>query len=1015
MKFIRPRACLPILSLVLSCASVIFPVAIASAAGGQSSAPAAGRQPSSQAPGSFKLEVIPTPFFIREGGALKQMVRVLVENAGPETRGEVRVTVPGSVTSLPLDKLPQGKSELHIYIPEIRSEAAAAFELRADGRSASVERRLVPERHWTIYLFHHSHTDIGYTELQTRIYKNHADYLDDVIKYCRETDNYPDDAKFRWNIEVSWALQNYMRHRPESRVKELLDLVRQGRVEIGAWYLQLSDLFAHEELIRATEFASELRRKYDLPISCAMNDDVTGWSWASPQVLRGAGIRYFATGINETRSRAALRRPCPFYWESPDGSRILHWNGEHYLFANYELRLHEGEEKSAPLVEKYLSALEARGDYPYDLIAFNISAWVTDNCPPGRKLSDVVRDWNRRWAFPKLRLAVLHEFFQALEEKYGPSLPVYKLGWPDYWTDGAASTAFETGLNRLAHNELLTAEKAGAIASALDPSFDYPAGELAEGQEHSMFYDEHTWGAWNSIDEPDSELARGQWAIKSSFAYEAREIARTMTARNLGALAARVQAPGGNGLIVFNPLSWPRTDVVRATLPQALVEKKGKFRLTDRRTGGDAAFQLVDDRTILFLARDVPSLGYAVYEIAPAAGTAAAAAPAVPGSASGTLPTVGRSVAALTLENDVYKITVDPQTGGIKSLFDKRLEAECVDAASPYTLNQYIYENPVGGRKAVDNMEKRAAFKRWSPTSVKVTAGMNGPVARSIKISATAPGCRSLETEIVLYEGVDRVDIVNRLDKEDTRVPEAVYFAFPFKVDQGTFVFEIADGMMRPETDQLPGSSRDWLTAQQWVEAANAVRSVVWSPVEAPLIQFDDINTGKWLKKLEIPNATVFSYAMNNYWMTNFKASQGGLKTFRYALASRAGGADPVRSGRFGWEAHTPLQAAWLPGESAGTEADPEVSFLEVNPPNVIVQAIKPAADGNGTIVRLREIAGRDAEARVRGLLLAGSGVAARLVDLAERDGRPVALEDGGMVIPLKAFGIQSVRIVRPR
>ena len=306
-----------------------------------------------------------------------------------------------------------------------------------------------------------------------------------------------------------------------------------------------------------------------------MNNDVTGWSWASPQVLSLAGVRYFATGINETRSRAPLRRPNAFYWESPDGSRILHWNGEHYLFANYELRLHEGEDASRPKVDAYLSSLEKRGDYPYDLIAFNVGAWVTDNCPPGRKLSDIVRDWNARWAFPKLRLAVMRDFFEAFEGRYGAQLPTHKLGWPDYWTDGIGSTAFESGLNRLAHNELLTAEKAGAIASALDGGFAYPGADLREGQELSMFFDEHTWGAHNSIDSPDSELARGQWAVKSSFAYQAREIAQTQIKRNLEALAGRQKPPAGTGLVVFNPLSWARTDVVKAALPEDLVGKKG--------------------------------------------------------------------------------------------------------------------------------------------------------------------------------------------------------------------------------------------------------------------------------------------------------------------------------------------------------------------------------------------------------------------------------------------------------
>jgi alpha-mannosidase len=971
------------------------------------STPAFGGQTSVKTPAPLKLEVVATPFIARDGGGFQQMLRVTVDNPGEETRGEVRARLGSAEIRLPLEKIQGGISEHPLFIPEVTADIAASFTLRAGRRTASVEKTLSPPRHWSIYLFHHSHTDIGYTELQTRIFKKHAEYLDDVVNYCRETEDYPDDAKFRWNIEISWALQNYMKHRPEKKVKELLDLVRQGRVEVGAWYLQLSDMFAHDELIRAVDFAAELGKKYGLPIRSAMNDDVTGWSWASPQVLSRAGVRYFATGINETRSRAPLRRPNAFYWESPDGSRILHWNGEHYLLANYAFRLHEGVEKSSPLVEKYLRDLEARGDYPYDLIAFNVGARVTDNSPPGRKLSDIVRDWNERWAFPKLRLAVMREFFEAFEDKYGAKIPTHKLGWPDYWTDGIASSAFESGINRLAHSELLTAEKAGAVASVLDSGFTYPAAELREGQELSMFFDEHTWGAHNSIDNPDSELARGQWALKSGFAYKAREIAQTLIRKNLEALAGRLQPPKEAGLIVFNPLSWSRTDVVRAVLPDSLIEKKQPFHLTDRRTGREDAFQFLDERTILFLARDVPSLGYVVFEISPGAGTVPAGAP---------VPEQGITATQnLALENDSYRLTVDPGTGGINSLFDKKLQAECVDGASPYTLDQYIYENPEGGRKAVDDMGNRAAFKRWSPTSARVLAGMNGPIARSLRVEAEAPGCRTIKSEIFLYDGINRVDLTNRLDKEDTRIPEAVYFSFPFKVDGGSFLFEIADGAMRPEVDQLPGTTRDWLTVQHWVEAANSERAVVWSPVEAPLVEFGDINTGKWLKKLDIRNSEVFSYAMNNYWMTNFKASQGGVVTFRYSITSRAGGSDSAKSGRFGWEVHTPLQTAWIPAESGGEETAASRSFLEVDSPNVVVQAVKMAEDGKGLIVRLREMAGQSTEARLKSVFLEGTGVAAQLVDTEWAEGKPVEVTNGIAVVPLPAFGIRTLRIVRPR
>jgi len=221
---------------------------------------------------------------------------------------------------------------------------------------------------------------------------------------------------------------------------------------------------------------AEFAKANGFEVVSAMNDDVTGFSWALPQIFRQVGVKYFATGINETRSRAPLRRPCPFWWESPDGSRILEWEGEHYLFANYDLLLHESLDKSAPKVGEYLAKLEARGDFPYDMIAFNISAWTTDNCPPGRGLSDRVKEWNETYAYPKLRLATWRDFFVPFEAKYGAGLPVYKLGWPDYWTDGVGSTAFETGLNRLTHSDLISAEKWSAAAAKLDPAFRFPAG-----------------------------------------------------------------------------------------------------------------------------------------------------------------------------------------------------------------------------------------------------------------------------------------------------------------------------------------------------------------------------------------------------------------------------------------------------------------------------------------------------------------------------------------------------------
>ncbi|MCX6572234.1 MAG: hypothetical protein NT006_12595 [Candidatus Aminicenantes bacterium] len=994
---------------LLLAALVAGPVLSAHGETSSQTAPASG--PSVNQVPKPALDVVPTVFLVKDGAVVKQVVQLIVDYAGPVgALASVKAWIAGKplvldVTSLDLKP---GRNAVETRVPEAVKPVKARFEVRIGTAVLSREVTLAPQRRWSVYLFHHSHTDIGYTELQTRVAQNHVEYLDSVIDYCRQTDAYPDDAKFRWNIEISWALQNFIRTRPESDVRALVDLIRAGRVELSGLYLNQSDGFSHEEIIRSVDLAREYARTYGFEVRSAMNNDVTGFSWALPQVFAQAGIRYFATGINETRSRAPLRRPNAFWWESPDGSRILHWNGEHYLFGNYELLLHEPVAKSAPKVGDYLARLEARGDYPYDIIAFNIGAWTTDNCPPGRGLSDRVKEWNERYVSPRLRLATMSEFFGRLEKSYGSSLPVHKLGWPDYWTDGVASTSFETGLNRLTHSDLVSAEKISALAAKLDlaKAFRFPEGQIREAHELAMLFDEHTWGAYNSIDEPQSELARGQWTVKSSFAYKAREASRTLLRRGTEALAGFISADGDFEFAVFNPLSWPRTDVVRVTLPAGpLREARRKLRVVDRRLGSGAKFQMLGDDAMLVLAQNIPSMGYAVFAVT------AGEAPGAPVQAAGP----ASEFRGNTIENRYYRVTVDAKTGGISSLYDKELGRELVDKTCPWPLNAYIYEQPVGGRKAVDDMTKRAAFNRWSPESAKVESGWQGPVAASLIIKSSPKMCPSLEQRIILYDDVKRVDLVNILDKEETFAPEAVYFAFPFEVGPvGPNVrFEIADADMAPGAEQLPGTTLDWHTVQNWVEFSGKDARVVWSPVEAPLVQFGDINTGKWLTRLDLANAWVFSYAMNNYWMTNFKASQEGRVEFRYSLTSAppadpANGAAPasdrVAASRFGWDVHTPLVATWLPARNKGRITTAGESFLSVDQPNVIVQALWLDADGT-PVARLREIAGRATDARLASAFFLGFTTRSM--------GGHQSVEIESIPVRLKPFEIQTVRLLR--
>jgi len=942
----------------------------------------------------------PTIFFIRENKDLKQLLRIIINNSSQSMNGELQITVRSRKFVYYFNPIMSGYYSYPIFLPEVKTETPVFFRLRTPAGVLEYQIKLRPQKHWTVYLLPHCHTDLGYTKLQPLVYREHADILDQVLEYCKATEHYPEGSKFKWNVEVSWAIENYISRRSPQKVQELMEYVKKKRIEIGAWYVvQQSDLYAPEELIRSLYPAKEFQRKFKIPLISAMSNDVTGFNWSVPQLLSRGGIKYFTVGINEDRARAPLTKPLPFFWKSPDGNKILVWNGENYLFANHKLRLHESYEKSLPRVERYLDYLEEQVHYPYDILALHISGYPQDNSPPNKKISDIVRTWNRHWEYPKLRLSLMGDFFKALEKTAGSKIPIFQLAWPDYWTDGAASAAFETGLNRITHTKLPTAETWATIASVLNKKFVYPSQDLREAYRQTMLFDEHTWGAKNSVREPESPSTKGQWAIKSSFAYTAKALAEQIMDQSIQNLSSYVPGGGKFSFAVFNPLSWERTDIVDITLPEEFNPKGANFKLIDCRTHESIPFQFINEKTIIFTARSIPSTGYTIYQLIP----------------DKNFPQANSATAepSYQFENRFYRITVDKKTGGLITVRDKELNLELVDEQSKYRLNQYVYENPEGGRQDVANMKQQTKFNRISPTSVILLPGLNGPVASSLIIKTSAKPCPEILQQIVLYRDIKRIDIINELIKEETYQPEAVYFAFPFSVKNGKFKFEISNGLMSPEVDQLPNTSRDWYALQNWVEIANKDYGVVWSPIEAPLVQFGDINTGKWLKKLDLTNTTLFSYAMNNYWHTNFKAGQGGKTAFRYSVTSYPHGSNVQSATRFGWERHQPFQVVWLPEDGkAAWSKESAKSFLTVDQPNVIIQSFKRAEDKNGFILRLREIEGKESKPIITLPLLKKSKMKhIALTDIAENNIKGIPGSPASFSLSMKPFSIQTLRI----
>ncbi len=323
------------------------------------------------------------------------------------------------------------------------------------------------------------------------------------------------------------------------------------------------------------------------------------------------------------------------------------------------------------------------------------------------------------------------------------------------------------------------------------------------------------------------------------------------------------------------------------------------------------------------------------------------------------------------IENAFYRVTVDPQRGGVASIFDKQLGRELVDSASPYLLGQYLHVSGGEGTRLIHITEHLPTAKLTVSSFGRRGDGErpDDAVGTTLTYRVSGPDAPEIAVEIRLFDGEKKIEIRNRLTKDPVDQKEAVYFAFPFAAPNPEFEYEGQTGTVNPARDELAGGCREWYTGGRWSRVSGGGMSAAVIPLDAPLVTFGDINRGLWPEKFDPRSATIFSYALNNYWHTNFPRVQSGEFHFDYVLTSGAT-LDPAALSRLGREALTPLESDELTrNDKVGLRGSlPETagSFLSLSGDGVEMETLKPAEDGNGYIARLVETAGRSGTARLR-------------------------------------------------
>jgi len=856
------------------------------------------------------LEVSSQPFLLEQkDGKLYQPVTVSIFRVGDPV--EATIIIGGVESAKQL--LKPGRQIIETLVPAVNTPTSIEVDVKVEGQPPCKEKTTIkPVRKWKVYLLPHSHVDIGYTRVQTEVEQLHWKYLDQAIELSRNTAGYPSGSQFKWNTEVLWPVESYLKQASEDKQLRFIEAVKKGWIGLNALYgNELTGLCRQEELVRLLDFARQIRRRCNVAIDSAMISDVPGYTWGIVPVLAHSGVEYFSIGPNRDARigyTLSVWADKPFYWMSPCGRyRVLCWvAGQGYSWFLEQPGLDERK------FFDYLKNLET-SDYPYDMVQARYTIG-SDNGPPDPCLPGFVKQCNSKYAWPKLFIATTTEAFHEFEQRYASVLPTFTGDFTPYWEDGAASSALETALNRTSAERLVQAE---ALWAMLNPKH-YPAKDFYAAWRNVVLYDEHTWGAHCSVSEPDSEFTNAQWKIKRNFALDADVQSRKLL--NEALIGHQNTRSKVEAVDVLNTCSWARTDLV--ILPKDFQTVGDGVR--DARNNLISA-QRLSSGELAFVAKDVPPFGMKRFTIN-----------------VGKAPQSGKAEAVGTkLSNGLMTLVVDEKTGAVTSIKWKELADELVNCTGGVGLNDYFY---VAGANPKD-------AKRNGP--VKVTVKDYGPLVASLLIESDAPGCKKLTSEVRVVDGLDWIDIINVVDKKRVYEKEGVHICFPFNVPDGVMRMDIPWAVVRPEADQLPGACKNWFTIQRWVDVSNKNYGVTWVTVDAPLVEVGSITAETpWLKTL-MQSQTIYSYVMNNYWFTNYRAYQEGPTVFHFSIRPHKK-FDSANASKFGIERSQPLVVVPI-----GRDTAIQDSVLKVQPAGVIVTAFKPSEDGQAKIVRLFNVGGK--------------------------------------------------------
>jgi len=422
-------------------------------------------------------------------------------------------------------------------------------------------------------------------------------------------------------------------------------------------------------------------------------------------------------------------------------------------------------------------------------------------------------------------------------------------------------------------------------------------------------------------------------------------------------IAVRVNAPAVKGVpvVVFNSLSWRRTDPVTFRLPDSfngrsvqVYDASGKAVATQRVQQTSDAGVPVD--MVTFVAQDVPSLGYGTWYLK--ADEKAAGA-------------VGGAKAIDSFEGNYYRLRLG--RGGITRLVDKTTGIVYIDGSS-FAGGEIFSLKSVGtgaGEFGSIQQPTMEGFERAGNYDTRWTMTEDGDVYTTFHSRQPLRNV-VVEEDIKVYKALKRIDIAVALKNWDGTLYREYRMAMPVNISGGRVGYEVPFGMVEVGRDELKDpAGQIYLDTprdihprgvQDWIGVSGQKAGLTLSVSTAAFDYVDMTGLaphGVLLQPMLLASRRSCHDQGPEY-------TQTGDHYYSFSLTTHAPGWE--HGARSGSEANTPLTAVVGAERTVGAGIPEADSFLAVDKANIVITAMKKAEDDNGTVVRLYETDGKDTE-----------------------------------------------------